>query len=302
MLCYNTSTEKTGFYYDKIRINTDLAVRDLRKLFPPKWLREETHSWSFGRASEAARNWGFKSRIELVAPTRNCIISLSKALNSKKVKISYLELAKDVFFKTKREAEVEAYNAIKTLRKKYTTNHFIYDQNFRDDVTPTVTDRGLFSMLTGYFGSRNFKYAIYPRYSKINMSACVHTEWRISGASLIAKKTRIKSLFDLLFFDIEKFFEASERKFIAHEYIDRNKLGKWLRGWMKRKKFSKRNQISIGIASAIFMNVHKIKSYVGLVHFLKKRKQEIKKRRGRKTKWQKKYASLTDYSRFRSIV
>jgi hypothetical protein len=294
--------EVGGYYYDRIRINTDLDKITLRKLLPKKFFAGETRGHSIKDASPAARRIGFRSKIELVAPTIKCLEALSKLMNNSTVKISYLEIARDIFTETQREAEARSYGSLMTLRKKYTSEHFIYDQTLKNDRKNLGNDPTLFGIMTGYFGNRNFKFVLYPRLSKISNDPCIHSEWRITGASLIARKTGIRSIQYLLKFDFRKFFEEKDMGYIAHEKIDRHKFGKWLLGWGKRKSFSRRQQMRISLMSATFLNVYEIRTYAVLVHFTRMKKKKISEKKGRKAKWQRKWDALKDYGKFRERV
>jgi hypothetical protein len=304
MLYYLTSDGKKspGYYYDKIRINTNLEVGALRTLVPEKFITNETRSYSINKTLPAVYKWGFKSKLEVVAPTMKCLNFLALSLRLARVKISYIEIAKDITTETRRAAEKRTYELLKTMRKMYCSEHSIFDQTLKNDVGKFRSDKTLFGTMTGYFGSKINKYAVYPRLSKISNDPCIHAEWRIKGAALIAKRTGIRSIQDLIKSDIRGLFEEKERRNIVHEKIDRHKLGKWLLSWEKRKQFSRRQQMRISIMSETFMSVYMIRTYADLVDILSKRKQGLKRRRGCKSKWQKKFISLKDYGKFRKRI
>ena len=304
MLYYLTSDgEKShGYYYDKIRLNTNLEAETLRALVPDKFITNETHSYSIKKTIPTVYNWGFKSKIELVAPTLKCLHFLALSLRRIRVKISYIEIAKDISTETRRAAEKRTYELLKTMRKRYSSEHLIFDQTLKNDVRKFRSDKTLFGTMTGYFGSKNNRYAVYPRVSKISNNPCVHAEWRITGAALIAKRTGIRSIQDLIKSDIRGLFEEKETRYIVHEKIDGHILGKWLLSWERRKRFSRRQQMRISIMSETFMSIHTIRTYADLVDILSKRKQVLKKRRGCKSKWQKKFVSLKDYGKFRKRI
>jgi hypothetical protein len=292
-----------GYYFDKIRINTYYKPRELRKLFPKELFEGETKFFTIRKAPETARRWGLRSFIYVVAPSMNCLELLALGLRYDRIYLSEIEITQDILAESKRSAAEGAYELIETTRKKFTSEHFIYQWTISDKTKNYLNDPNLFGIMTGYFGRENHQYAIYPRNSKITGQPCIHSEWRIRGASLIKKKTGIRSILDLIRFNIPTFFEKQEDKYLVREKIDRNKLGKWLLGWKGRRVFSRRQRMRIGLMSVTYLNVYDIRTYADLVHFIRmKKKQNISERRGRKTKWQHKYLALRDYGKFGILV
>lgn len=299
MLQYlSTNSGIGGYCFDRICINTYYKPSELRKLFPKKLFNEECHSFKIHNASAPARRWKIKSRIDVVAPNLNCLELLSLGLRNDKVHISYIEITQDIFAESKKAASKAAYDLIETTRKKYSATHFIYHSSFEDETKNYQNDPSLFGIMTGYFGSKNFKYVPYPRLSKINGNPCIHAEWRITGASLIAKKTGVRTIHDLMTLNIQMFFGEQKEKFLVREEINGQEFGKWLRGWKRRRVLSRRQYMRIGLMSATFLNVYKIRTYGGLVQKLRELKQEAKKKKGRKNRWAIKLIELKDYGKF----
>ncbi len=301
MLNYNCETKDIGYCYDKIRLNFNIPVNELTKLLPKNDLINESSHFLVSKSSDDAQKYGLISKIEMVAPSRKCLEIIDKYIPPLiTIKISKLEIAQDIFFETEREALFTLYKLLRTIRKKYTSKHRIYDQFYVEEKKKkSKINKKLFSPVTGYFGSGKFEYVIYARLSKINNRPCIHTEWRIIRASTLKRKTGIVSIHDLITFDLLKFFDKQNNRFIVHESIDLTKLGRWLLGWNKRKSFSNRELMKMGITGRIFCNVHKIKTYADLVNYFMVVKKILQGKRGPKTSYQEKFLSLTNYGVWR---
>ena len=90
-----------------------------------------------------------------------------------------------------------------------------------------------------------------------------------------------------------------ETRFFLHEKINYEKLGKWLKGWQRRKQFSKREMMSIMLGANLFCNSNEIRTAADLVTHFREKKKEIKSKKGRtSTRDNKilalKYSSLID--------
>jgi len=249
MLSYNCETNGIGYCYDKMRLNFNINKNELTKLFPRDDLKKESDQFLISKSSNKAQKFGLFSKIEMVAPSRKCLEIINKSIPPwVMVKISKLEIAQDIFFETEQEALLALYKLLQTIRKKYTSEHFIYNQFYADESKKkSKINKSHFSPVTGYFGSKYFKYVIYARLSKINERPCIHAEWRIVGASQLKTKTGIASIHDLITFDLLKFFNEQDKRYISHEGIDLTKLGCWLLGWNKKKYLSKRAFMKMGI-------------------------------------------------------
>jgi len=287
-----------GFYYDKIRINSEMNVSTNNKL-PIKGLEKNSYFFSIRKASLKASWKKFQSSLEIVAPTQTFFqLLLQNETIIEPYMISHLEIARDTFYKTNYDAEHMCWETLKTCRKKFSSNHFIYDQRFEGNTKKRRNNPELFGQQTGYFGSDNFKYVVYARLSKINGMPCVHEEWRIRGAANIRKKTNISIISDLISFDLKAFFEDQYNRHICFEEIDNLKFGKWLLGMTRLKNVTKQQLMKIQLAHRHFCDDWDISTYADLVRFFKQQKKDIKSKRGRRSAWDIKILSLTDYSRF----
>ena len=300
---YYFESKDSGYYYDKIRLNFRMTREILTKNLPIDDLKKEADYFLVSDSSDEAQKFGLYTKIEMVAPSRKCLEIIDEHLShSIMMKISKLEIAQDIFFKTESDAQFALYAMLRTIRKKYTSKHFIYDQFYEGEKKKrkykSKINKKLFSQVTGYFGSKNFEYVIYARLSKINDRPCIHAEWRINGASHLKTKTGIVSIRDLIKFDLLKFFDEQDKRYIVHESIDLTKLGRWLIGWNRRKSFAKRDLMKMGITGRIFCNAYKIKSYADLVRYLMNTKKKLEHKTGSKTSYEERFLLLTNYGNF----
>lgn len=303
MLNYYYETKGNGYYYDKIRINLKITPNKLIKLLPIDELKEESYYFLVSDSSDEARKFGLFATIDMVAPSRKCLEILDKQIpRATTTKISKLEITRDTFFETEQVAQAELNKLLPTIRKKYTSEHFIYDQANEGEKkrkNKSEINEKLFSPVTGYFGSNNFKYVIYARHSKIDDRPCVHAEWRITGASNLKRKTGIISIRDLTNYDLIKFFDEKDKRFIANESIDLTKLGRWILGWTRKKSFSEKALRRMGINGRLFCDAYEIDTYADLVSHFKVVKKKLQDKRGPKTSYQEKILLLSNYGVWR---
>ena len=231
-------------YYDMIRINSYQSVGILHNALPLDELKAESRSFEVLRAYKIARDYGFESRVEMVAPTPKCLKLLSPYepvanCNSrsprKTYRITKLEITRDTFYDSSQQA-VEATETLgRTRRKKWSSKNQTLDRKVElEKENRTKTKQGQFlGRFSYYYGSRSFQFFAYTRTSKINGKPCLHEEWRISGSARIKQKTGISVIGDLIDFDLQAFFEENEEKFISHEEIDWERIGRWLRRWRR---------------------------------------------------------------------
>ena len=284
----------TGYYYDFIRINSPQYTGFLFNKLPRDLLERESGSFRIFRAYPAARSHGFQTRIEIVAPTVKCLeilleneslLNLQFPPRRHFYKISYLEIARDQFYGSPLEAESAAQLLTKTFRKKWSSDTSRFD--FLELDTSNQKQRkgpGAFGQYTWYYGGKNNRYVIYTRFSKINYECSLHEEWRIVGATLIREKTWISSIFDLIDFDLEDFFTTNRKKYISHDKIDKFKLGKWILGWTRKRKFTNEQIRKIYFQGNMLCRDKKLRCFADLVTYFRKRKSKIKSKKGRKSK------------------
>jgi hypothetical protein len=287
---------KCIYHFDLIRINTKNKTRTLKKILPLNELRKECHKIWVEPAYPIAREYGYNTRIEFVAPTQRFFEILQNYEQFFwSYKISRVELARDKFGKGTNENNEKVHDQLKYKNKKYTTDHHVKIQTVEEAIEND--DESLTGNKTGYFGSKHFKNVIYPRKSKINNEPCVHEEWRITSATVIKRKTGIKTIDDLMNFDIQEFLETQDERQINYGTINTMALGKWLLG-TKKRKFTYREMLKVGLRARHFLIKHKLRTFADLRHFLKEEKKTAKTKTGRKNAWEHKVLSLRSYNRF----
>lgn len=284
-------------WFDKIEILTRLEISHLESLLPMVELKTESKLFKLIEPMEAIK-WGYPSKIIATLPTpkfidRLCIEELNYCV------IHYIEVALDIYYDSEHQAEYESRFLLKHLRKKYCRVPLIYD--FQDSTQKTSTKakkEKLFSNVTGYFGGKNNKLAIYARPSKFNEKPCIHVEFRIRGEQ-INKKTGIKYITDLLSFEPEQYF-MSEVQSVVFECIDNYKLGKWILDALGIFNNGKRKDMRISLAAASFLSIYEIKTITDLINYFKNTKKVIKSHRGARDRWQKKVLALKNCNHFLS--
>jgi len=258
-----------------------------------------------GPASDKAQLFGYLSKIEFSAVDPYILRCLKRTLEPDSYKISTLEIALDIFFETEREAIESLLEMENSVRKKYVPTVHYYDNNKVSDekwaenyARQKKLNGEVFYNKTLYYGAENFKYVVYVRYSKMNGHLCLHCEWRLRGAALIKKKTGINNINDLINFDFEKFFTEQESKQLLRSGIDRDKLGKWLLGLSRRKKFSEQELQRIRTVANLFCHFNNIKTSAQLANYFRNEKKHILAKAHRRTAYDNKILKIDDYSRF----
>ncbi|NLE24554.1 MAG: hypothetical protein GX625_04305 [Clostridiaceae bacterium] len=306
-----------GYYFDRIYI---LSTREKQELIKHLFFNEMiTDCRSFNIINTDWQEGIYRSRIEIVAPTTAFLKILFKneSLIGSSYKISKIEIARDKIFRSANYAEREVETLFKTIRKRYSFG-LIYEGKPVKTKKECVKDRikGLFARRTYYSswesedqGNRKgngkrgrFKNVIYARYSKINNAPCVHSEWRIVGASLIAKKTGIRGIGDLVNFDFHWFINEMNEKYVVHEKIDNWAVGRLIKGYDGRRKLSRRQKIGVGVAAQMLRSCWQIETFSDLVRFFVSEKKIINKKRGKKSDWDNMVLGLKAYSKFKVII
>jgi hypothetical protein len=287
------------YYFDQIRINSKRKLENVSQIL-------KDNGFKIAGASDVARRYGFETSIEMVIPSKETFSHLKQHEQAIwPYNISYLEVAKDIFFDSDSEADSWVGKRLETMRKRWSFGGFIYDQFKENDKQRAKRkfDAVRFGTRTGYFGSKDFKFVIYARRSKVNKQPCAHLEWRILHSSNIRKRTRIATIDDLVGFDCKVFFENTYKKFITYGEIDREKLGKWLEGIdSRRKNLSKTEKRRIELQVCHFLNAYGIETYSDLVDYLKQEKEKIMHQKGPRSEWSKKILSIKSYGRFRASL
>jgi hypothetical protein len=335
-----------GFYFDRIHITSWCSKWVLEKQLPIK-MNAECKSLKVVKLKKTVAKCrkakktrsnkkliaGYKSKLEVIAPTAKFLrlLSENEAAIGKAYRISYVEMAHDVFCESAGDAELKADILFDNLRKKYSFC-YVYEKLIKTRKERMEEKiRGLFASRTFYSsfekekgkgkkeeeeekekeekeeeeeekkeGNKRdrFIYVIYARHSKINNKYCTHSEWRITGSGLIKKKAHIMTVKDFCSFDIGKFFREKELQYLVKEKIDILALGKWLKGYDGRRKPDEEMQRKIELTAKHYMGF-RIDTYSDLVLHFKSEKEQIKKKPGARSEWEKRLMTLSSYERFR---
>jgi len=295
---------ETVYGFDKIRINFLVPLEDLRKKINSKLIRKHCRSFKIKDSHPWAKEWyGYHSTIRMVAPKPKAIKHLKKYIEDLGFyAFAELEIAGDKPYETKNETEYVVQENSKTIVKKWNTMHKIYRQgDYQDNPEEyhkilkkmRADDGSRYGEITIYSGSDRIKFVQYPRLSKYNGKPSVHSEWRYKSKYVIKQKTGIETIEDLLDFDTENFMDKQNEKFITHKKINKAKFGKFLSGVDGRKRnFSKRQQMKIGLATTIFCQAYNINSYPDLALHIRGLQKEVKAKVGRRNSWENKLISL----------
>jgi hypothetical protein len=283
-------------WYDKIEILSKQSKCELKKLLPIDVLERESYLFKIIWASKSAKICGYLSKIIATVPTPTLFEQLLKNLAD--YKITYIEISMDIFCDSEHQAEAESLYVLQHFRKKYCRAPKIKDyRGSTEKMSAKAIHEGLFSQVTGYFGSNNFKLSQYARPSKLNGIPCIHIEFRIRGHQ-IKKRTEIASLTDLLAFDPEDFF-MKEIENVVFESIDDHKLGKWILDALGSYTVNgKRNDMRISLAASTFLNLYEITSSTQLIDYFRSERKKIQRQRGHRNRWQKKMLKLRTPSYF----
>lgn len=171
------------------------------------------------RADSEAYKSGYRTRINIVAPTNSFLRNLRKILKNEKTAITKLEIAEDVRVDSLAIANNEVETLSRTICKRWGKDVFIYDQNERrSDKTPEP-DKG---KITAYFDAqKQFSVIVYSRLSKRQGAyPCVRKEFRIHGSRRIKEKTGIKTISDIIAIKPKEVFEKLRDKYIYHQNFD----------------------------------------------------------------------------------
>ena len=318
--------EDEGYYLDRIHIISWCSKWTLEKQLPIyrmignckslniiKLNKQNTRLCKSGKtSSNKILNTGYRSKIEIIAPTMEFLrlLSENEAALGKGYRFSYVEITHDFFCESAGDAELKADILFDTLRKKYSFSH-VHTGRLIKTRKERLKDRirGLYALRTFYSSMEKekgqkrgrFIYVIYARRSKINNRYCTHSEWRITSSGLIKKKAHIMTVKDLCSFDFEKFFMEKESQYLVYEKINILALDKWLKGYDgRREAFTAKQSKYAGLTALHYMGF-RIVTYSDLVLHFKSEKEFIKQKRGVRTEWEKRLMSLSSYERFRGV-
>jgi hypothetical protein len=300
------------YYFDRVHINCIQGMNELKAMLPITDLERECRYFALRQSSPDL--WRYKTRIEVVTPTKKFfeILSNHELMPDTHHIVTSIEIAHDVFYPSKHDAEYKSYDLFRTIRKKHSRS-YIYHRDISIESTKEwrqrLKTRGLFARQTFYSAYENvkagtrkswFKLVIYARLSKINWRPCVHYEWRIKKARQIRIRTGIRTIRDMLGLDFKTFFEKMEKKYVILEALDHKKVGMVLAGFEKKRKLTKRQSISVGLAFAHFCACYEVTSFTELGMAARKEIRRLDRIRGPKTAWARKIGKLNNlpaYSR-----
>ena len=284
------------YSFDRIRINLFEDPEEMKTILPVKEFVKLSHHFQIDTIdSDKENNFeGYKSRLDFVAPNDECLSLLFDCQNRLgDYKISYVEIAQDKIAESENDAEILSKHFATTTRKKWLSNHFIYDQRLKDDF-PKKIDPNKFGKMTLYSRSNKFGIRSYSRYSKVNHLPAFHREYIVRTPSAILQKTGIKGLKDFLFFDFPNFFERTDKIYLSIGIIDKERLGRYLLGWSKKKIFTDREIWTLELTSTLYSYE---RTAGDLILYIQKLKREIRKKRGPLTPWDIRILGLKNYSR-----
>jgi hypothetical protein len=131
------NTERSFYHFDRIRINSEKSIKTLKEDLPIKELEQECHFFKIRKPHATASAMGKKSSVEIGVPSRKALELLRKhdSILSPYV-ITYLEITKDTFRESEKEAVSEAWEKCKTISKLWSSSYFVYDPNKIADYVP----------------------------------------------------------------------------------------------------------------------------------------------------------------------
>jgi hypothetical protein len=289
------------YYFDRIWIYAMENSETIKNRLPFNQLQKTSRSFDLKCKSAFSEFTKYQCWIEIVAPTPACLEILYKheqAIGD--YRISHLEIAKDVRRPTALEADEETRKLIIHTRKKWSRDRRIYDQH-DFAISPTSEDPEKWGTITGKERSKYFGFRQYARTSKISGMPSVHQEFFLFSPKQIQQRTGISEIGDLLGFNISKWFEDTTKKYlITDETIDKILLGKWLLNWTNKRKFTKRNLITIELVAQQFLVYKNVFNYPSLVDYFKQAKKDIRSKSGIKNKWDLQVLNLSNYGRFKT--
>lgn len=265
-------------------------------------LQQHCKSLDISHKYKATEFTKYKSWIDIVAPSFDFLqILFDHEHILEDYRISHLEITKDQTCKSEIVADEETRKLIKNTRKKWSRNRNIFDQHDFDKVFESK-DPDKFGTITGKDFSKFFGFRQYARISKVLSKPSIHQEFYIYYPKQVEEKTGITEVGHLLAFPLDKWFEDQANKYLlTGETIDKIKLGKWLLSWNSKRKFTKRNYITMELIAQQFLIYKGIFNYPDLVEYIKRQKDYIRyHKQGPKSQWDLQWLKLVNYSRFRT--
>ena len=116
------------YYFDKIRINSWVPIKQVQELRKIKELKESCKSYRIRKSNIKIGKNPYRTTIEVEAATKtflNILWTYDDLFSPHRV--TYIEATQDTFYKTKKEALTELNKELKTLVKKHSALSFTYD-------------------------------------------------------------------------------------------------------------------------------------------------------------------------------
>jgi hypothetical protein len=109
----------------------------LEEKLPINELEKECRSFMIKKPYSTAKMQGKKARLEIIVASQKALELLRKhdSILSPYV-ITYLEITKDTFRESEKEAVSEAWEKCKTISKLWSSSYFVYDPNKIADYVP----------------------------------------------------------------------------------------------------------------------------------------------------------------------
>ncbi len=234
------------FYFDVVTINSIMEVQEIEEFLNVEELSSHCEKIWIGEASNTGKYHGYKSKIEAYDATDGYFHELSRFdLTDNIANITYLEITRDIEFKTEKMAEAFKFHQERNRIRKWERNRF--------SVKETIY-RG---KKVGKF-TPNYE-AMYP--AKDN-SGIVHHEFRLLGKRTIQ---RILGT-DLNKISAEALYLMMEKKYHAQKTINQKKL---LRAMTKAGINVKRAEIRIG----------HLRTYMDLREYIEKIQSQVRHRK-----------------------
>jgi hypothetical protein len=114
------------------------------------------------------------------------------------------------------------------------------------------------------------------------------SSWEHLEAWVNTNAKGIRTISDLIMFDIRTLMDDMEDKYLRYERIDTDKLGKWLCDWTRRRKFTEDEKFEMDLSVNHFLTGNDIRSPGQLISWFKAEKKRIRSKAGRRTAWDEK--------------
>jgi len=199
-----------NFYYDRIRIFTDIPKEGLLALIDIEELRKHAGKVEIGEAFPPARIHGYKGRIEL-SQASDKAIEVLQSYSLERHTISYIEVTKDIVVNNDHDAQ--------KYKQAFQDNHYLR------------WGKGCFSIgSTHYMGKeQGKKRGIYlvcytPVNGKCGNQHVVHMEFKILNMINVKRKLGVNTIYDLG--RAEDHFEVLANKYIVRAEVNLKRVKK----------------------------------------------------------------------------